>query len=172
MTKPQIIGICARSTNNVLGGKGRLLWNSPADLRHFQHLTLGNPCVIGAKTWINMPLLPGRLTIVFSTRNRDKRFAPAYEIRVHTQHSAIFIDQPVDVIALAQCFPKIFICGGAETYDSFAPYITKWVITEIPEHIPNGDTFFNPQWLRGFEISCMHSLPAPNLIVKEWRRIT
>ena len=43
--------IAACSKNRVIGKDNQLLWHLPEDLKRFKNLTLGNPVVMGRKTY-------------------------------------------------------------------------------------------------------------------------
>ncbi len=66
--------IFARARNGVIGKDNTLPWHLPEDLAHFKHTTLGQPVVMGRKTWESLPPkfrpLPGRTNIVVITPDR------------------------------------------------------------------------------------------------------
>ena len=66
--------IFARARNGVIGKDNTLPWHLPEDLAHFKQTTLGQPVVMGRKTWESLPPkfrpLPGRTNIVV-TRQTD-----------------------------------------------------------------------------------------------------
>ena len=43
--------IMAKSINNVIGDKNKLLWNIPEDLKYFKEKTEGHSCIMGMKTF-------------------------------------------------------------------------------------------------------------------------
>ena len=59
--------IAAVADNGVIGGKNKLLWHLPDDLKHFKELTKGHPVIMGRKTYesIGRPL-PERKNIVIT----------------------------------------------------------------------------------------------------------
>ena len=67
--------IAAVARNGVIGHDNDLLWKLPQDLAFFKRTTLGNPVIMGRKTWDSLPRkpLPGRLNVVLS---RDGFFEP------------------------------------------------------------------------------------------------
>jgi dihydrofolate reductase len=67
MTVPRITLIVARARNGVIGRDGALPWRLPEDLAFFKRTTMGQPIVMGRRTWesIGRPL-PGRRNIVVS----------------------------------------------------------------------------------------------------------
>ena len=68
-----LFAIYARAANGVIGRDGALPWHIPADLKRFKALTIGQPMIMGRKTFESFPVpLPGRRHIVL-TRDRDWR---------------------------------------------------------------------------------------------------
>jgi len=88
--------------------------------------------VVGRTTFEGLPPLKGRDLFVL-TRNPEVRFEGA---------SAIL--NPVDVPADA------VVCGGAAIYDLLIPACDQLLVTTVKKSV-EGDTFFNDQWLDGFE---------------------
>ena len=64
--------VVAASTNNAIGKNNQLLWHLPADLKFFKATTVGNPVIMGRKTYESIGrLLPGRKNIIIT---RSKKF--------------------------------------------------------------------------------------------------
>ncbi len=132
--------IFARARNGVIGHNNTLPWHLPEDLAHFKHTTLGQPVVMGRKTWESLPPkfrpLPGRTNIVV-TRQRDwhaEGAVVAHSIEEAVQHCA----------ADAQ----VWVIGGAEVYAQAMPLATCAVVTEIDADF-EGDAFaptFDAAW--------------------------
>jgi dihydrofolate reductase len=133
--------IFARARNGVIGKNNQLPWHLPEDLAHFKRTTLGQPVIMGRKTWDSLPLqfrpLPGRTNIVV-TRQTDWQ-APGATVA----HS----------LAQAQslCDPQqtVWVIGGAEIYAQALPLARKAVITDIDLAVADGDAFapqFGPHW--------------------------
>lgn len=136
-----LIGIVARARNQAIGHQGDLPWHYPADLKFFKDTTLHHACVMGRRTWETMPKpLPKRLNIVLShSLVQDVGPPPP---------SVMFLRYPAEVLSLAKFTARdVYIIGGAEIYRLFAPHITRWLVTEIPEIIAEADTFFAPECL-------------------------
>jgi len=59
--------IAAIGKNNELGKKNALLWNLPADMKHFRNTTRGHTVIMGQKTFesIGNPL-PNRRNIILT----------------------------------------------------------------------------------------------------------
>lgn len=100
--------VLARADNGVIGRDGTLPWRLPADLKRFRALTMGQPMVMGRKTFESFPApLPGRRHIVL-TRDPDWH-ADGAEVA----HS-------VDA-ALALAGRDCSVIGGAEIFALFEP---------------------------------------------------
>ena len=124
--------IYARSRNGVIGKDNQMPWHLPEDLAHFKRITLGQPVIMGRKTWDSLPArfrpLPGRLNIVI-TRQSDWQAEGAWR--------AASIED-----AMRQCgdAPDAWIMGGAEIYRQAEPLASTAVVTEIDADY-QGDAF-------------------------------
>ena len=124
--------IFARARNGVIGHNNTLPWHLPEDLAHFKATTLGQPVIMGRKTWDSLPVkfrpLPGRMNIVV-TRQTDWQSDGA-----HVVHS---VDE-----ALQACptDAQPWVIGGAELYRLAMPKATRVVVTEIDADY-EGDAF-------------------------------
>ena len=136
-----IVGIVAISKNHAIGKDGKLPWHYPTDLKFFKETTTGHTIVMGANTWrsIGRPL-PNRLNVVLSRSGN-----------VVVPEDVIVLKDKVDVLRLdTDPFNEIYLIGGAKTYAEFADVISKWIVTEIPEDVPDADTFFDMELFDGF----------------------
>ena len=133
--------IFARARNGVIGKDNQLPWHLPEDLAHFKRTTLGQPVIMGRKTWDSLPPkfrpLPGRANLVV-TRQTDWQASGATVAHSLAQ-------------AQSMCDPaqEVWVIGGAEIYAQALPYARKAVITEIDITVDGGDAFapqFGPQW--------------------------
>lgn len=130
MNHPLIQLVVAYSDNRVIGKDNGLPWKLPSDLAHFKQTTMGQPIIMGRKTWesIGKPL-PGRDNIVI-TRNPDYKAVGA------------------------QCFPslqtaitafhghsRLCIIGGAQLYKAALSLADEIIATEIHANI-DGDAWF------------------------------
>jgi dihydrofolate reductase len=123
--------VVATAEDNVIGKDNQLIWHLPADLKHFKHLTMGHPILMGRKTYesIGKPL-PGRTTIII-TRQKDYQVEGC--IVVHSVKDAIEKGLQLD--------QDIYIIGGAEIYKQALPFTDTIELTKI-HHSFDGDTYF------------------------------
>lgn len=137
----EVNAILAMGSSGQMGLNGRLPWLSDdyaeqvkADLAWFAKLTAGGVIVVGRKTYDEMLAMgfknKDRAIAVWS---RDLGFGPGGMITM-----------------LYQKYPgrTIWIAGGAETFECFKGYISRWHISRITYSGP-ADVRFNPVWLLG-----------------------
>lgn len=127
MSAPEVFLVAAMAANRVIGRDGAMPWHIPADLRRFKTLTMGQPMVMGRKTFDSLPgLLPGRRHIVIT---RDTQWEGEGAEVAHS------LDQ---AIALANA-PHIAVIGGGEIYALALPRAARVELTEIAGNFA-GDT--------------------------------
>jgi dihydrofolate reductase len=115
--------IYARARNGTIGKDGQMPWHLPEDLAHFKRVTLGQPVIMGRKTWDSLPVrfrpLPGRVNIVI-TRQSDWHADGALR--------ASSMDEAMRLCGDAH---DAWIMGGAEIYRQAEPLASTAVVTEI-----------------------------------------
>ncbi|MFN5257249.1 MAG: dihydrofolate reductase [Limnohabitans sp.] len=124
--------IYARARNGVIGKDNQMPWQLPEDLAHFKRVTLGQPVIMGRKTWDSLPArfrpLPGRVNIVV-TRQSDW----------HAE-GALRAGSIEEAVRLCGDAPQAWIMGGAEIYRQAEPLASTAVVTEIDADF-EGDAF-------------------------------
>ena len=131
----------AVTENGVIGKDNQLLWRLPDDMKRFKQLTMGNPIIMGRKTYesIGKPL-PGRTSIVI-TRNPEYKLDEA--IVVNSLQEAISKARELDA-------QEAFIIGGGDLYRQAQSVSDRLYITEIHTTM-HGDTYFEikdpSQWI-------------------------
>jgi len=132
--------IFARARNGVIGHNNTLPWHLPEDLAHFKQTTLGQPVVMGRKTWESLPPkfrpLPGRTNIVVTRQT-------------HWQAEGAVVAHSIEE-AMQQCpnDAQVWVIGGAQVYAQAMPLATRAIITEIEADF-EGDAFaptFDANW--------------------------
>ena len=123
--------IAALAENNVIGKDNDLIWHLSEDLKHFKKLTSGHPVIMGRKTYESLPFkpLPKRKNIILSSQKKL-----IFE-------GATTVNSIEDALKECENEDEIFICGGAEIYESFLPYADKMYLTRVHKSF-EGDTFF------------------------------
>lgn len=136
-----IIGIVAVSKNFAIGKDGKLPWHYPADLKHFKETTTGSAVVMGSATYrsIGKPL-PNRLNIVLSRSAEIEKADNLIQLQSGRE--------AVDLAKYLKC--DLFVIGGAKTYETFAPFIDVWLVTEVPLQVNDADVFMPTDFLDGF----------------------
>jgi len=127
---PRVVLVAAVAANGVIGGKGKLPWHLPEDLRHFKALTLGHPVIMGRKTWESLGKpLPGRENIVVTR-------SPGYDAPGASVASSLGA-------ALALCAGEsvVYVIGGGELYAAALPVADGLALTEIQREFA-GDARF------------------------------
>ena len=137
-----IIGIVAVDRNGAIGKGGRLPWHYSADMKFFRETTTGNACVMGYKTWLTLGRpLKNRLNIVLSRQSE-----------IEAQDGLVVLRQPEFALSLNKYLAgDLFVIGGATIYETFLPYIEKWIVTEVPLVVEGADAFMPVDYLDGFK---------------------
>lgn len=116
---------------------GSIPWKIKEDMKHFKDATSGGIVVMGRKTWDSIPdkfkPLPDRSNVVLS-RNLTKETVYNRYLNVSDGHFTELCDNMWDVLRIADNYHKIeevFIMGGKQVYESFAPFIDTWIVTFV-----------------------------------------
>jgi dihydrofolate reductase len=132
--------IAAVARNGVIGHNNDLLWKLPEDMAFFKRTTMGNPVIMGRKTWESIPTrfrpLLGRTNIVV-TRQGDWR-ADGAQV-AHGFEEAL--EMALESIAADPHGRRAFVIGGAELYALALPHADELVLTEIDKDF-EGDARF------------------------------
>ena len=142
-----ITAIVALDRNRLIGGGNDLLWHLPDDLQHFKSKTLGQPIIMGRKTFdsVGARPLPKRTNIVI-TRQPDYQGNGAKVVSS--------LEEAIDVAREESA--DFWIVGGGEIYRRAMPYCDALEITEVDANIQGGDTWF-PEYQEDFnEVSRVH----------------
>src|SRR5712691_2351621 len=138
-----IIGIVAVDRNLAIGKDGRLPWHYSADMKFFKQTTIENTVVMGRRTWLTLKgPLKNRRNIVLS---RDPN--------LQSEDSVVVLRDADSVLDLVRKDEShLFVIGGAQVYESFLPFIERWIVTEVPLAVHGADTFMPANFLEGFEM--------------------
>jgi dihydrofolate reductase len=127
--------IVAIAKNNEIGKKNELLWNLPADMKHFRETTKGHTVIMGQKTFESLPSpLPNRRNIVLTL---DKSYLRHGVDVVHS------LDELDDLLKkISQPDEENFIIGGGQIYKLFINKADKLYITHVNAEFLDADTYF------------------------------
>ena len=127
----QLTLVVAIDAQRGIGVDNKLPWHLPEDLAHFKRVTLGQPIIMGRKTFdsIGRPL-PGRRNIVV-TRNAGWRHDGVDAVTSLQAALALVKDEPASII------------GGAQIFSASMDIAERMIVTEI-DHAFDCDTFFPP----------------------------
>ncbi|MDP4299054.1 dihydrofolate reductase [Leptothrix discophora] len=136
MHRPELVLIAAVARNGTIGADNQLLWHLPEDLAHFRRLTMGQPVLMGRKTWDSLPArfrpLPGRHNIVLT---RDPHW------RAEGASAVTTLDQ---ALAVAGDVERLFVIGGAQLYAATIDRADRLELTEVDRDF-DGDVHFPPR---------------------------
>jgi dihydrofolate reductase len=137
--------IAAVARNGVIGHANALLWKLPQDMAFFKRVTLGNPVIMGRKTWESIPPrfrpLQGRTNIVVT---RQPGWHADGALVAHGFEQAL--EMALESVADNPQGVRAFVIGGAELYALALPHADELVLTEIDRDF-EGDARF-PEWSR------------------------
>jgi dihydrofolate reductase len=155
-----IIGIVAVDRNGAIGKGGKLPWHYSADMKFFKETTTGNAVVMGHNTWRSLKKpLPNRLNIVLSRK-----------AEIEPQDSLVVLRDVELVLSVAETLDSdLYVIGGEQVYQSFLPFIDKWIVTEVPLTIEGADAFVPKDYLEGFREVRARELDE-NLIARFYER--
>ena len=107
--------VWAQDKNGIIGNHGTLPWHLPADMHHFQQMTLHHGILAGHKTFDSFGRpLPHRLNMVLTSQSKD----------CFPDNVKVF-NTPNNFLKYAQAHPthQIRIVGGAQIFRIFLPYV-------------------------------------------------
>ena len=147
--------IWAEARGGAIGRDGDMPWHLPEDLAHFKRTTLGDPVIMGRRTWESLPErfrpLPGRANIVVT---RSPGFVAEGARVVDSVESAIAAAGETfrlsgDAVRDPSGEQRAWIMGGGQLYRAALPLATELVVTRIELDVPDADTFapeIGPEW--------------------------
>jgi len=133
--------ISAIGKNNEIGKKNELLWNLPADMKHFREVTSEHTVIMGQKTFesIGRPL-PNRRNIVITL---DKNYLRhGVDIVYSVEELDTLLKKENDESIRQAQGEEIFVIGGGQIYKLFIEKADKLYITHVDAEFPDADTFF------------------------------
>ena len=125
----RIVTIVAVSKDFIIGDGNQMLWHLPNDLKRLKSITLGNPLIMGRKTFesIGRPL-PNRTNFVISNTIKSIDGASVYTN----------MQDAVDNVPNGE---EVVIIGGGYLFRESVDYFNKLVLTVVDCEI-DGDVFY------------------------------
>lgn len=153
--------IVAHDPNLVIGKDGKLPWHFPEDLKHFKRTTMGQPLLMGRKTYesIGSEPLPGRPCFVLS---KSATYENAKTFR-NTEQARDWFDRSE--------YDRIFIVGGGNLYRQMLDDSVELIVTEVKK-THEGDVFF-PEYRKriGLDWELVEHTDHPDFSIKTYHRI-
>ena len=140
-----IVTIVAVSSDFIIGDGNKMLWHLPNDLKRLKSITLGNPLIMGRKTFdsIGKPL-QGRANIILTNKRNfkddvksEKYFVQSFEdsiIKANNWLTKKFKKNEQDK-------KRIFIFGGGEIYKIALDFCSQIELTLVDINLKNGVSF-------------------------------
>jgi len=143
--------IYARSENYCIGKAGRIPWDLPDEFAHFKSTTLGNPIIMGRRTYEDHEsALPDRLNIVVT---RDPGYVAAAGVHVVASFER--------ALALAEAASDdVFVVGGVSLFERAFPACNRVFETIVHTVIEGGDTFVPAFDFSGWKVTLVEEHAA------------
>ena len=163
-----LVAIVAMTKNFIIGDGSKMLWHLPDDLKRLKKMTMGNPLIMGRKTYESIgKTLPGRANIILS-RSLSKKNNNEFKFVVNNFNQSVKIANDW----INNNFKKdenknkcIFIFGGGEIYRLAIDYCLRIELTFIDLFIDQGVYFpkiNNNEWEKKLikKVNEDHSTPG------------
>ena len=140
-----IVTIVAVSNDFIIGDGNKMLWHLPNDLKRLKSITIGNPLIMGRKTFdsIGKPL-QGRANIILTNKKNlkddlksEKYFVQSFEDAITKANNWITKKFKKN----EQSSKKIFIFGGGEIYKLALSFCSQIELTLVDINLRNGVSF-------------------------------
>lgn len=137
--------IVAVAEDGAIGMKNNLLWHISEDLKYFKATTLGNPVIMGRKTFesIGRPL-PGRRNIIVSHQKFPLPEVAKFKKDGTPSNTSVELANDFEKLAgyAQHSDNEFFVIGGGSIYKAFFKFADRLYITKIYSHKDGADTFF------------------------------
>ena len=158
---PVVIVAALSRENRGIGVSGGLLWHIPDDLKRFKQLTLGQPVVMGRRTFesiikfLGKPL-PGRTNIVL-TKKLDYKYKGV--TTAGSLSAALEVARNLNPT-------EIHLGGGGQIYREALPYVDRLHLTLVDDN-PESDVYF-PDYSQDFVCVKKYSQKQYENLSYEW----
>lgn len=139
--KPMVGLVWAEAHGGVIGAAGGMPWHVPEDLAHFKAVTLGDPVIMGRKTWDSLPErfrpLPGRRNIVVT---RQASWAAEGAERAGSLAEALAAASASSSPDGVETDAATWVIGGGVLFAEALGLADRLEVTELDVEVA-GDTF-------------------------------
>ena len=140
-----IVTIVAVSKDFIIGDGNKMLWHLPNDLKRLKAITIGNPLIMGRKTYdsIGNPL-PGRANIILTNKKNLKDEIQSEKFFVQSFEEAVIKANDWIIKKFNKnehSKKKIFIFGGSEIYKLALSFCNQIELTLVDVNLKNGVSF-------------------------------
>ena len=166
--------IWAQTPQGVIGKDGGMPWSVPADMKHFQRTTMGQPTIMGRKTWQTLGCrpLPGRHAIVLSRHPQpDITGATVVDSPEAAIRTAAKLAAAADGVSALEAIPRLahkavsaWVIGGGQIYRLLMPYADELRVSLLDLEVDTTAATLAP------EIDKQEFAPHPTLYETEWRQ--
>lgn len=134
----KLIAISIVAANRVIGDGFDQPFKFAEDFARFKRVTMGHPLILGRKTHEAMGLLPGRFSIVLTSKPQDLAFPDDKDGNprgraVSSLEEAIAVASELDDVA--------YVLGGGQVYRQAMSYLDEIDLTEVPQDAEGVVTF-------------------------------
>lgn len=166
--------VWAEASGGAIGRGGTMPWHLPEDLAHFKRVTMGDPVVMGRRTWESLPErfrpLPGRENIVIT---RDSSYRAAGASVVSALDAALVAAAGVAVEPADAGESSVWVIGGGEVFGIAMPLADELIVTRIDLDVPDADTFapeIGPEWRLADPGETLRSKTGLGYRIERWVR--
>ncbi|WP_432201629.1 dihydrofolate reductase [Erythrobacter sp. W53] len=130
----ELTSIVAIDENGAIGCQNSLPWRLKSDLAFFRKTTTNNTVIMGRKTYDSIgKCLPNRQNLVLSHNN--VLFSSTKNCRLVTS-----VDEALHLSSTNKK-RKRFVIGGAQTYELFAPFVDRYLVTVVQHKVADADAY-------------------------------
>ena len=139
-----LTSIVAIDRRGAIGCKNHLPWSIKNDMKFFRRTTTGHTVVMGRKTYDSIGgCLTNRRNLVLS--HTFGLFASSDDCKPvnsleETMAEAVNIGDT-----------ETYVIGGAATYSVFAPFVDRYLVTQVDHVAEDADAFLSPELLGEFK---------------------
>lgn len=145
--------IAALDEDNLIGRGGKIPWDIPEDMTHFRTVTMGNPLIMGRKTFESIiattggPLTDRRSIVLTSSPEKIEQYT--HKNREEEINSLVNTTEVIPATSIEQALAFahtdysdiVYVIGGASVYKQFLPIADELLLTRI-HNTYSGDTYF------------------------------